>query len=206
MSGSAQGSIAAGVEDPRVAVWVRQAQAGERSAFDALIRHFQDRVWRRALYRIGDYDEAYDVAQEVLLTCFRKIHQFRGESKFWTWLGRIVDNHVKNRQAYLVRRGRDKTMSLNTTLGDSDDERTIDVPDPAPGPLREAENHEAMRALEGNLSRLSPDHREILLLRFADGLAYEEIAETLQVSLGTVKSRINRARVELRELMEGFIE
>ncbi|MBI3736729.1 sigma-70 family RNA polymerase sigma factor [Candidatus Sumerlaeota bacterium] len=192
-------------DDPETLRWIRDAQAGDRDAFEQLILRYQDRVWRRALYRLGDHDEAYDLAQEVFLTCFRKIGQFRGESKFWTWLGRIVDNHVKNRQAWLIRRGSGKTVSLDAPLAGDDEERTYDPPDPSPGPRRKVENREAMQALMGNLSRLSPDHREILLLRFADGLAYEEIAESLQLSLGTVKSRINRARAELRELMEDFL-
>ena len=104
-------------DEPEIAQWVREAQGGDREAFESLIGHFQDRVWRRALYRIRDHDEAYDVAQEVFLICFRKIHQFRGESKFWTWLSRIVDNQVKNRQGWLQRRGKGRTYSLDSPPG-----------------------------------------------------------------------------------------
>jgi RNA polymerase sigma-70 factor (ECF subfamily) len=202
--GAAEESASVG-DAPEVVEWIRRAREGDREAFESLIAEYQDRVWRRALYRLGDYDEAYDLAQEVLLTCFRKIHQFRGESKFWTWLGRIVDNHVKNRVAWLTRRGKDKTFSLDAPIGEGDENRAWMVPDASAGPRRQVENQEAMDALHRNLEQLSPDHREVLLLRFSDGLSYEEIAETLQVSLGTVKSRINRARVELRSLMDEFL-
>lgn len=193
-------------DDPDMIAMIARAQSGDRSAFETLILAYQDRVWRRALYRLGDHDEAYDLAQEVFLTCFRKIDQFRGESKFWTWLARIVDNHVKNRHSWLERRGRSKTFSLDRPPGgDSEEAQAWDPPDPAAGPRRQAENQEAIDALNRNLERLSPDHREILLLRFADGLAYEEIAESLQISIGTVKSRINRARAELKARMEEFL-
>lgn len=195
--------------DPSEAVprWVEQAQGGDGEAFERLVVHFQDRVWRRALYRIGDHEEAYDVAQEVFVLCFRKIHQFRGESKFWTWLCRIVDNQVKNRQGWLHRRGKGKTFSLDRPLGgDEDDKRRWDPPDPGADPRRQAEGREAMQALQDSLGSLSEAHREIVLLRFSDGLSYEEIGETLELSLGTVKSRINRARAELRDLMGDHLE
>lgn len=196
-----------GGDTPEIAAWVKRAQGGDRDAFERLVVEFQDRVWRRALYRIGDHDEASDLSQEVFLICFRKIDQFRGESKFWTWLCRIIDNQVKNRQGWLQRRGKGKTFSLDSPLGQEEgNERGWDPPDPAAGPRREAESHEAMGALDEKLGVLSAEHREVLLLRFSDGLSYEEIAETLAVSLGTVKSRINRARAELRTLMADFLE
>ena len=195
------------MDDPEIVQWIHEAQAGDRDAFEKLFTHYQDRVWRRALYRLGDHDEAYDLAQEVLLTCFRKIEQFRGESKFWTWLARIIDNHVKNRLAWMSRRGKGKTFSLNAPMG-PEGEETFEfvLADAAPGPAREVENQEAMEVLNKNLQLLSADHREILLLRFADELSYEEISEAMNVSLGTVKSRINRARAELRTLMEDYLD
>lgn len=193
-------------EQQQVAAWVTAAQAGDRDAMEQLILHFQDRVWRRARYRIGDHDEASEVAQEVFIICFRKIGQFRGESQFWTWLMRIVDNQVKNREGWWRRRKRQSTFSLHDLfVGEDESETAFDPPDPAPSPSQQVAGREAMAALEKTLGDLSPDHREILLLRFADGLAYEEIAETLAISLGTVKSRINRARAELRERMADFL-
>ena len=193
--------------DAQVDAWVATARRGERDAFERLIAHFQDRVWRRARYRIGDADEAWDVAQEVFILCFRKIDQFRGEASFWTWLARIVDNQVRNRLGWLRRRGREITYSLDELgPGDADEERAWDPPDTAADPRREAGARQKIDALNQALAALSEDHREVLLLRFSDGLAYEEIAETLGISLGTVKSRINRARAELRQRMEPYLE
>jgi RNA polymerase sigma-70 factor (ECF subfamily) len=186
--------------------WVSEAQSGNRESMENLIGHFQDRIWRRALYRIGDPDEASEVAQEVFILCFRKIGQFRGDAKFWTWLARIVDNQVSNRRSWWRRRGSRVTHSLDQQFGREDkDVVSYEPPDPSPSPRQEVEGRQSLEALNGALGKLSGDHREILLLRFSDGLPYEEIAESLQISLGTVKSRINRARQELRPLMEGFI-
>jgi RNA polymerase sigma-70 factor, ECF subfamily len=189
----------AGVEDERIRLWVDAAQAGDRPAMEQLILHFQDRVWRRARYRIGDHDEAWEVTQDVFILCFRKIGQFRGEAQFWTWLARIVDNQVKNRQGWWRRRKRDQTYSLQDMSGGyAEEEQVFDPPDTAPSPRQIVAGREEMGALERAMGLLSPEHNEVLMLRFADGQSYEEIAETLQVSLGTVKSRINRARRELR--------
>ncbi len=205
-----RGRIPAGppqIDETEIEAWVEQARGGDRDAFQRLILHFQDRVWRRAYYRLRDREEAFDVAQEVFLLCFRKLHQFRGEARFWTWLCRIVDNQVKNRLGWLKRRAHDLTYSLDAPPPGADEAATgWDPPDPAPSPRQQVQGREALTALDRCLHLLSADHREVLLLRFADGLSYEEIAETMQVSLGTVKSRINRARAELRALMTDHLE
>lgn len=193
-------------DSPQVVAWIQAARQGNRQAMEDLLRHFQDRVWRRARYRIGDPDEAWEVAQEVFLICFRKLDQFRGESNFWTWLARIVDNQVRNRQGWWRRRRQNVTFSMHDLLRGEDEEETEwDPPDPSPSPRQEVAGREMLTALEGTLQGLSAEHREILLLRFADNQSYEEIAETLHISLGTVKSRINRARQELRERMKDFL-
>ncbi len=198
---SAPGS--GGGDEAAVVAWIEAAQKGDREAMERLIGHFQDRVWRRVLYRIGDADEAWDVAQEVFVLCFRKIGQYRGEARFWTWLARIVDNQVLNRLDWLKRRGRSVTFSLSELAGDEDDSgRPWEPPDGAPSPRQQAAASQAMDALNAALNKVGEDHRQILLMRFSDQLSYEEIAETLEISIGTVKSRINRARAELRKLME----
>lgn len=208
-AGAPAGPPVAGSPDTaQVLALVRDAQAGNRRAMEDLIRLFQDRVWRRARYRIGDHDEASEVAQEVFLICFRKLHQFRGESHFWTWLARITDNQVRNRLGWWRRRRQNQTFSLQELWQGEEEEgqqHEWDPPDPSPSPRQEAAGREVMGALEDKLGQLSPEHREILMLRFADGLSYEEISDQLGVELGTVKSRINRARAELRVKMEKFL-
>lgn len=193
--------------DEQVAHWIEAAQRGDRDSMERLICHFQDRVWRRVLYRIGDADEAWDVAQEVFVLCFRKIGQYRGEAKFWTWLARIVDNQTLNRLDWLNRRGRSITFSLSELAHDEDEgERPWEPSDNAPSPRQQAAANQTMDALNAALNKVGEDHRQILLMRFSDQLSYEEIARTLEISLGTVKSRINRARAELKKLMEPYLE
>lgn len=194
-------------EEQEIVRLVAAAQDGDTAAFEELVRVFQDRVWRRAMYRLRDEDEANDLAQEVFLTCFRKIHQFRGEAKFWTWLCRIVDNLAINRISWLKRRGKDRTYSLDAGPSpDEDDTRRWDPADTGADPRREVEGREAVENLNRCMSQLSEEHREILLLRFAEQLSYDEIARTLEISDGTVKSRISRARAELRSLMAEYLD
>lgn len=194
-------------EEAEVKIWVERAKAQDHEAFENLVSHFQDKVWRRAMYRLRDHDEAYDLTQEVFLVCYRKIHQFRGESKFWTWLGRIIDNLAINRGSWLRRRGKGRTYSLDAGPStDPDGPKGWDPPDPGADPRRRAEASQAVEHLNENLEALSPEHREILLLRFAEDLSYEEIADSLRISAGTVKSRISRARAELRSLMAEFLD
>lgn len=186
---------------------VRDAQGGDSQAMERLIELFQDRVWRRARYRIGDPDEAWEVSQDVFIICFRKIGQFRGEARFWTWLARIVDNQVRNRLGWWRRRRRAQTFSMEDMLHSRDEgDRAWDPPDPSPSPRQLVEGRQALESLEQSLGELSPDHREVLLLRFADGQSYEEVAQTLNISVGTVKSRINRARRELRKKLEPHLD
>ncbi len=185
-------------------LWVKAAQKGDQKAMESLIEHFQDRVWHRARYRLKDHDEAWDVAQEVFIICLRKIRQFRGRSQFWTWLVRIVDNQVKNRQNWWRRRRRAQTFSLHELYQgqDEQEETAWDPPDGGPSPRQLAAAREEVESLERAMGQLTEDHREVLMLRFADGQSYEEIAQTLLVSIGTVKSRINRARRDLRAKMD----
>jgi RNA polymerase sigma-70 factor (ECF subfamily) len=187
--------------------WIRKAQDGNEAAMERLIVFFQDAVWRRARYRLGDHDEAWDVTQETFILCFRKIGQYRGEAPFWAWLSRIVENQIKNRRSWWRRRRREQTFSLDE-MGGGDPEsiqKAWDPPDPSPSPRQQAAGREELALLDRALGTLRVEHREVMLLRFSDGLSYEEIAQTLGLSLGTVKSRINRARQDLKNLMQDRI-
>ena len=194
------------LDNDQIAALVTAAQGGDRGAMERLLEYYQDRVWRRALYRIGNHDEAWEVAQEVFIICFRKIGQFRGEAQFWTWLARIVDNQVKNRMGWWKRRGRNQTLSLDEIWPlNEESSEAWQPPDPSPSPRQEVAARQQVEQLEKALAKLSPEHREIMLLRFADDLSYEEIAEQLELSIGTVKSRINRARAELQKKMQKYL-
>lgn len=193
---------AAATREPEIWQWVCQAREGDEAAFENLVNQFQDQMYRRAMYILRNADDALDVIQEAFIRCYRNLHQFRGEAKFSTWLYQIVNNTALNYSAWHQRRGKGKTYSLDAPIKDDDGgEYTWEHADPAPGPRREAQGREALSALQEGMEKLTHEHREILLLRFDTGLSYEEIAERLTIKVGTVKSRINRARQELRTNM-----
>lgn len=187
---------------------IEAAKGGDLDAFDSLVRRNQDRVYNHAWRLLGDHDEANDLAQEVFIRAYRKLHLYRGEAAFSTWLYRITSNLAKNRWKQMKRRGAHRTISLDQPLpgSDEDDSRPLEQPDTAPSPRQEAEGREMVGHLEEAMQSLSLEHREVLILRFVEHLSYEEIADRLEANLGTIKSRISRARSELRERMEKHLD
>jgi RNA polymerase sigma-70 factor, ECF subfamily len=184
---------------------VERCKRGESLAFDELISAHQDRVFNTAFRLMGNYDEALDLTQEVFLNCFRKIGNFKGDSALSTWLYRIAVNTAKNRWKYQQSRGYNKTHSIDAPLSADDEERIKQYPDSLPTPRKIASDREAMAYLEGQLAHLNEEHREVLVLRYLEELSYEEIADILRLSIGTVKSRIHRARNELRDFMKDYL-
>lgn len=184
---------------------VARCKAGDKLAFDELISAHQERVFNVAYRLMGNYDEALDLTQEVFLNCFRKIGSFKGDSALSTWLYRITVNTAKNRWKYQQSRGLNRTDSLDALADEEGEKKLTDYPSPDPGPSELASGREAMNHFEECLQKLPPEYREVLVLRYVEELPYEEIAEILRISLGTVKSRIHRARSELRELMRDYL-
>ena len=174
---------------------VRAAQRGDDSAFEELVRTYEKRVYHLALRMCGNVDDAYEVAQEAFLSAWKGMRFFRGDSSFSTWLYRLTSNAAID---FLLRQRR-QWGSDGVSL---DDENTfLEVADPAPSPHQQAERLELRDALARGLGALSPEHRQVLLLRELQGLTYEEIAAALELDLGTVKSRIARAREKLRKYL-----
>jgi len=175
---------------------VLAAQRGDDAAFEELVRAYEKKVYHLALRMCLDSDAAFEVSQEAFLSAWRGLKFFRRDSSFSTWLYRLTSNAAID---YLRRRKRQgDTVSLD------DRDAVPDPADPGPSPQRQAENRELGEALSRGLASLSEDHREILLLRELQGLSYDEIAQALSLDLGTVKSRIARARERLRKyLLQG---
>lgn len=190
----------------------QQGGPAAQAAFDELLTAHQDAVYRAALRLMGDPDEALELAQDVLVTAFRKIAQFRGEAKFSTWLHRITLNLARNRWKSASRRPR--ALSLETGAAsldlDGDEPRPLDAPDASPSPRRRAETQEVFDALERAIAALPEPFREVVVLRHSQDLSYEEIAQALDAQIGTVKSRLARARELLRErmgdILDGYFE
>jgi RNA polymerase sigma-70 factor, ECF subfamily len=169
---------------------------GKRDAFGELVSRYQARLYNAALRLVSSPDDAADVVQDAFLNAFQSLHSFKGDAEFFTWLYRIAFN-----AAISLKRKRRAVYSLDTGGATGG----IDPDDPSefvrPGAALERTEEEAQ--LQAAISRLSPEHREVLLLKDIDGLKYEEIADILGVPIGTIRSRLHRARLELRDLLPG---
>ena len=167
---------------------IRRAAQGDAEAFRQLVEAYQTPAYRLAARMCGP-DSAEDVTQEAFLAAWRGLPQFRGDCRFSTWLYRLVSNAAID----CLRREK-----KHRDTGDVDD---LELPDGGPSPQEQAERSDTRDAVRRALDRLSPEHRQVLLLRFMQELDYGEIARALNVSEGTVKSRINRAKSKLREVL-----
>lgn len=172
---------------------VRLAQEGQAAAFEALVERHQARVYSLALRLTGNPHDAFDMAQEALLKAFLSLPSFRGQSAFSTWLHRITTNVCLDE---MRKRGRRPLLAVER---EDDDAPPRVHPDPAPGPEAEALRREERRAIERAIAALPEEFRVPLVLRDLQGFSYEEIADLTGLPLGTVKSRIHRARLQLRE-------
>src|SRR5262249_30621481 len=150
---------------------------------------------------LGDSAEASDVVQEIFLKVFRNIHGFRGDASLRTWIFRIALSEILNRLRWWKRRYRSSTVSLD----DAGNGNGIRVRDSKPSPLQALESKEEEHAIQQALAQLSTDHRSILILRDIEGFSYNEIAEIAGISIGTVKSRLARARSEIKRSLIRFL-
>ena len=188
---------------------IARAQAGDLAAFDELVLRHQREVFAVALRMLGDQDEAKDVSQDVFVRAYQGIRSFRGEAKLSTWLVSITINLCRNQRRWWARRRRFIVASLDEPVGTGrsgfGEEGALghDVADPSPTPAMAAERSERQQQLVALLLRLDEADREVIVLRDLQGHSYEEIAKMLGCRLGTVKSRLNRARLHLRALLDG---
>jgi RNA polymerase sigma-70 factor, ECF subfamily len=182
---------------------VQSAQHGDLDSFNTLILHYQDRVFNTALRILGDEDIAQDAAQEAFISAFRSISSFRGGS-FKAWLLRTVTNACYDE---LRRQKRRPTTPLEPDTKDGDE---MDSPrwlaDPNLTPAEQSEADELEHAIQHCLDTLPADFRTVVVLADIQGMDYSEVAIAAHVPLGTIKSRLARARLRLRECLRGFEE
>ena len=169
---------------------LRRAQQGDSEAFRLLVEAYQTQVYRLALRMCGEA-AADDVTQEAFLAAWRALPEFRGTCRFSTWLYRLTTNAAID---CLRREKRHRG---------TDDLDGVELPDGGDTPQETAERSETRNAVRAALCQLTDEHREVLLLRYMQELDYGEIARALHISEGTVKSRINRAKARLKELLSG---
>lgn len=179
-------------------------RCGAEAAYEALIQRFQQPVYNLVYRLVDDPSEAADVTQEVFLKVFRKVGSFRGESSLKTWIYRIAVNQAYNQHRWFSRHRRQE-IGLERTDENGLSIRDV-LPDHCASPFDFARDRETHEIVEAALLTINPSFRSAVILRDLDDLSYEEIAEVLQVSLGTVKSRIMRGREALRRKLAGRME
>jgi RNA polymerase sigma-70 factor (ECF subfamily) len=178
--------------------FIERLRAGETAAFDRLVHERSGEVYA-LLYRLTeDAEEARDLTQETFLRVFQSIDRFRGDADLKTWIYRIALNQARNRWRWWKRRRRDATVSLDATAGLDAQPLDALLRDAGASPEQETLLREREMVLRRALRALGRSYREVVVLRDVEGLTYEEIATTLEISIGTVKSRLSRGRQELR--------
>ena len=181
---------------------LQRFRQGDNRAFDDIVHRYYEPIFRRVFGLLKNHEDAEEVTQDTFLRARRGLEAFRGDAAFSTWLYQIATNLAHNRYWFWWRRGRHAAVSLDASISPEAGMTLAEVlPDEEPDPGKLAVTQELVERVEAAMGQLSPAHREILTLRNVRDLAYEEIAALLNLSLGTVKSRIARAREALKQVL-----
>jgi RNA polymerase sigma-70 factor (ECF subfamily) len=186
-----------GSPDPDVA-FVRAVQGGDMAAFDQLVIKHKDKLFNMVYWLLGDYQEANDCAQEIFIKVFKSIKKFRFQSSFSTWLYRIAINTCKNRIKSSAFRWKKRMVSLENPESSKQDNRSYEIQNSSPSPENSLEKKEQIMLIQKAVNALPREQNRVVVLRDIQGLSYQEIADITGLNLGTVKSRLARARMELR--------
>lgn len=173
---------------------VRRIQRGETETFEILVRRHEKAIFNLVYRMLGDYDDAAEIAQEVFLSAYRAIGQFRGDANFSTWLYRIALNHASTR--------RKSTSLRQRRLVPIDDTELVDNVEL--GPAETLEKKELRQRVQRALNELQPEDAMVILLRDLQDIAYEDVARVLNIPVGTVKSRLHRARQALKARLTAY--
>ena len=183
---------------------VRRCQKGDIAAMDALISKYQDRIYNVILKICQNNHDAAELTQDTFVKLIENINTFKGKSSFYTWLFRVAVNLTLN---YCKRKQKHKAQSLETPVGTKLDGTksqlgALMTDKKAVDPVVMAQNKEVSEIIARSLSQLDDNHRVIIVLRDIEGMTYAEIADAIGIDLGTVKSRLSRARTNLRKILE----
>jgi RNA polymerase sigma-70 factor (ECF subfamily) len=184
---------------------VKSFQTGDKTAFDALVLRHKDKLYNLCYWFLGDGQEANDSAQEVFIKVFRSLKKFRFESAFSTWLYRIAANTCKNRLKSSDFRQKTKMVRFDNPGEIEDGQYAEEIKNKAPSPMVELEKKERMMLIQKAIAALPTDQSTVVVLRDIEGLSYEEVANITGINFGTVKSRLSRARHQLRKKLRGTL-
>ena len=181
---------------------VTAAQEGDLRSFECLVLRYQKRMLNIAFRIIGDQEDAFEVVQDVFVSAYRNLTGFRREAKFSTWLTAITVNLSRNRLKQVKARHARTPVSLDAPLRTGDGDLLPDPPSQDPSVLDRLEKRDVTLKVQECIQALAPDFREVIVLRDLQDLAYEEIGAALKVAVGTVKSRLFRARESVKDCLK----
>jgi RNA polymerase sigma-70 factor (ECF subfamily) len=182
----------------RDSLLIKKIQGGDMAAFDQLVIKHKDKLFNMVYWFLGDYQEANDCAQEIFIKVFKGIKRFRFESSFSTWLYRIAINTCRNRIKSSAYRWKMRTVPLENPDSSKEGNRSYEIQNGSPSPANELEKKERMMRIQKAVNSLPQEQNRIIVLRDIQGLSYQEISDITGLKLGTVKSRLARARLELK--------
>jgi RNA polymerase sigma-70 factor (ECF subfamily) len=200
MKGHAMVSSQAGFDETAL---VAQAKEGDARAFSTLVKRYEAKIFRLAQHITQNREDAEDVLQETFLKAYEHLGQFQGNSKFYTWVVRIAVNQALMK---LRRRRTDNSVSLDETIDTGEDTVTREIAAWGEDPEQQFSREELGEILDGAIQSLAPAYRSVFLLRDVDDLSTEDTAEALGLSVPAVKSRLLRARLQLREKLTRYFK
>jgi RNA polymerase sigma-70 factor (ECF subfamily) len=180
---------------------IEGCKAGDEKAFSEIVLTYQKKVYNIAFRMLGNREEAKELSQEVFLTVLESIKDLKEAVKFESWLTQVTLNHCRNRWKYLKRRQYFKTDSLDDPIETEDGEMERQVFDPSDNPETHFEKKMIRQFVQRGLMKLKEDQREMIVLRDLQGYSYEEIGRLLSLPEGTIKSRLHRARMDLKGIL-----
>lgn len=179
---------------------IKKCKKGDRDAFDELVKMYQNKVVNIAYGMLSDSDDALDAAQEVFIKVYRGLDSFQEKSSFSTWIYRITSNVCAD-----ILRKRQRSI-VAVSINQSEDEKVMEIKDDAPTPEEYSELSERQAAVREALADIKDEYREIITFFDIEGLSYEKISDILKIPVGTVKSRLNRARAALKKNLSKKVE
>lgn len=179
---------------------VEKFKSGDEDAFTEIVTRYWDRIYARVLQLLKNKQDAEEVTQDAFMRAHRGLENFRGDSAFSTWLFQIATNLAHNKYWYWFRRKRGESISLEQSITEEGDFSLIDIcPVEGQTPREATVTQEFIDKVAENMKHLSEKHHQILVMRNVKNMSYDDIAQELELSIGTVKSRIARARMSLRK-------
>ncbi len=187
------------------AALVRAFQAGDRAAFDSLVLKHKDNLFTLVYWYLNDYQQANDCTQEIFIKVFKNLKRFRFESAFSTWLYKIAVNTCKNMLKSAAHRWEIRIVPLESPEGSKGKNPVYEIPDAGLSPANCLERKERLMLIQEAIGSLPEEQNQVVVLRDIQGLSYDEISEITGMKPGTIKSRLARGRLELRNRLEGKV-